>query len=378
MAEAVDFTHFARLAGPMENPCVEEWKRGGGRVAGFFCSHAPEELLWAAGILPVRMRGTGSDDTSSADQYLGATNCSFVRHTLNRVLEGDLGFLDALLVSNSCDHIRRLFDIFSVKKAAPFCHYVDVPHLYNEASLERLTRQLRKLKQELESFFSVTISREKLSEALKLYNRTRALLSRASDLRAEDPPRATGSEVLAMAVAAASVPKDRFNPLLEERLAKLEAGGGHRAPQGPRLLILGGSLDEPGFLELIESMGATVAADLLCWGSKSFSNQADETIDPIEAIARRMLENLPCPRMIGDYSKRLDDVLEAVERHRIDGIICERLKFCDLWGGEIEMLRRSLRDERQPPLLVLERDYLTASGIGQLRTRLQAFLESLG
>jgi benzoyl-CoA reductase/2-hydroxyglutaryl-CoA dehydratase subunit BcrC/BadD/HgdB len=271
MAEAVD---FARLAGPMENPYVEQWKADGGKVAGFFCAHAPEELLWAAGILPVRMRGTGSEETSSADQYLGATNCSFVRHTLNRVLEGDLAFLDGLLISNSCDHIRRLFEIATLTKAVPFCHYLDVPHLNSQSALDRLTQQLRSLQQKLESTFAVDISREKLAEAIELYNRTRELLARASELRAEDPPRATGSEVLAMAVAAASVPKDRFNPLLEERLGRLEAGNGQRAPKGPRLLILGGTLDEPGFLEIIESLGGNVVADLLCWGSKSFSTGA--------------------------------------------------------------------------------------------------------
>jgi benzoyl-CoA reductase/2-hydroxyglutaryl-CoA dehydratase subunit BcrC/BadD/HgdB len=143
-------------------------------------------------------------------------------------------------------------------------------------------------------------------------------------------------------------------------------------------MVIGGVLDDPGFLEILESMGATIAADQLCWGSKSYSNLADESIDPIEAIARRMLEHMPCPRMLGDYPKRLAGVLEAVDRHRIDGIICERLKFCDLWGGETEMLRRSLREEAQVPLLVLERDYLTAGSTGQLRTRVQAFLEGLG
>jgi benzoyl-CoA reductase/2-hydroxyglutaryl-CoA dehydratase subunit BcrC/BadD/HgdB len=82
--------------------------------------------------------------------------------------------------------------------------------------------------------------------------------------------------------------------------------------------------------------------------------------------------------MTSEYEERLEGVLEAVERYRIDGVIFERLKFCDLWGGEIEMLRRSVRERAGVPVLVLERDYLSAGGMGQLRTRLQAFLESLG
>lgn len=374
MQEELD---FFQLAGSIGNPYVDEWKANGGRVAGFFCAHAPEELFWAADILPLRMRGTGSEDTSFADQYLGAFNCSFVRHTLNQLLEGELSFVDALLVTNSCDHIRRLFDICSARETAPFCHYLDVPHLDDEDSIARLATQLRKLRDRIESHFSVAVSDAKLAAALKLYNQTRDLLQRASKLTRENPPRARRSEILAMAVAASSMPKDRFNPLLERRLEQLEAEAADGRDRRPRLMIVGGSLDDPGFLEIIESQGADVVADQLCWGSKSFAAAADETLDPIEAIATRTLRNMPCPRMIGAYESRLTGVLEAVERDDVDGIIFERLKFCDLWGGEIEMMRRSVQQELSLPVLVLERDYLTSSGIGQLRTRVQAFLESL-
>ncbi len=374
MGEAIDFN---RLAGPIENDYVREWKASGRPVVGFFCAHTPEELLWAAGVLPLRLRGTGSENTSHADQYLGPFNCRFVRHTLSRLMKGDLAFLDGLLVTNSCDHIRRLFDIFAAKEVAPFNHYLDVPHLNSEESFERLTGQLRDLQAKLESFFGVSISREALSEAIRLHNRTRLLLGRASALRGEDPPRATGSEVLALSVASASMPKDRFNPLLEQRLAELERGDPPPASPGPRLLVLGGALDEPGYLEQIESLGASIVADQLCWGSKSFADLADEEIDPIDAIARRILEHMPCPRMLDQYPQRLAHLLEAVKQYRVDGIICERLKFCDLWGGEIEMLRRSLKQEAGIPLLVLERDYAAAGGVGQLRTRVQAFLETL-
>ena len=284
-----------------------------------------------------------------------------------------------MLVTNSCDHVRRLFEICTAKQAVPFCHYVDVPHIKSESSLARLTEQLRGLKGRLESELAVVISDEKLARALTLYNRTRELLERASALRGEDPPRATGSEVLAMSVAAASMPKDRFNDMLERRLEQLEAEKTEAGRvRGRRLMVVGGMLDDPGYLEVFESLGADIVADQLCCGSKSFSYPTDEEIDPIEAIARRMLEHMPCPRMLADYETRLRNLLEAAERYRVDGIVCERLKFCDLWGGEIEMLRRSLEQQSQLRLLTLERDYLTSSGIGQLRTRAQAFLESLG
>src|SRR5512139_1165172 len=170
MEERIDFRDWAGL---VENEFVKSWKAGGGRVAGFFCSHAPEELLCAAGLLPVRIRGTGSEDTSCADQYLGSVNCGFVRHTLNRLLEGDLAFVDALLLTNSCDHLRRLSDVCMAKAVAPFCYYVDLPHVSTEASVARLTEQLRDLRKRLESAFDVTITDDKIAQASNLYNQTR-------------------------------------------------------------------------------------------------------------------------------------------------------------------------------------------------------------
>ncbi len=370
-------TDFRALTGPMENEHVMEWKAAGGRVMGYFCCHAPEELFWAAGMLPIRMRGTGSEETSYADQYLGAVNCSFVRHTLDRVMGGELEILDGILVTNSCDHIRRLSDIFSTKKAVPFCCTLDIPHLRTEQAVARLADQLRSLKVQMESEYGIEITDEKLSEAIKLFNETRRLLGKASALRGENPPRATGSEVLAMSVAAAAIPKDKFNPMLEKRIAELEAGNGLPDSDGPRLMVIGNVLDDPEYLEVIESYGATIVDDQLCCGGKTFSNLADEDGDPLAAIANRILGHTPCPRMLADYEERLGSVLDSVDRNNVDGVVCQRLKFCDLWGGETKMLRTSFKEEGRVPLLFLERDYLTSGTIGQLRTRIQAFLESL-
>jgi len=378
MIETAGQTDFRGLIGQMENRYVKEWKASGKPVAGFFCCHAPEELLWAAGMLPIRMRAPASRDTSHADQYLGPFNCCFVRHTPNQLVGGELGWLDGILITNSCDHIRRLFDICVAKSSLPFCHYIDVPHISSAASRKRLTRQLAALKSKLESAIGASIAEDDLVSAIKLYNRSRRLLQRLSELRCSEPARTSGSELLAMAVAAASMPRDRFNSLLEAHLADLGSAKAKKpAKGGPRLIVIGGMLDDPGYLEVIESLGGRIVGDQLCCCSKTFSTEADESIDPLEAIARRMLEHTPCPRMVNDYRARFEGLRYAVERWKVDGVICQRLKFCDLWAGETEMLRRSFKDELGVPLLVLERDYLTEGGVGQLRTRVQAFLESL-
>jgi benzoyl-CoA reductase/2-hydroxyglutaryl-CoA dehydratase subunit BcrC/BadD/HgdB len=251
------------------------------------------------------------------------------------VLAGDLAFLDGLLVTNSCDHVRRIFDVCHAKRAVPFCHYLDVPHVSSAESLARLTVQLRELKERLESEFAVVLSEAKLAQAVKLYNRTRVLLGRASELRGEDPPRLAGSEVLAMSVAASSMPKDRFNGLLERRLAALDGKPGDEARKGARrrrLLIVGGMLDDPGYLEVFESLGADIVADQLCCGSKCFSRQTDEDIDPVEAIARRMLEHVPCPRMsTASCASGSRSAICGAERSRCSGAPSSGNPRCGCW-----------------------------------------------
>ena len=260
MEEPID---FRRWTGPVGNDQVMEWKAGGGRVAGFFWRaraggaavggwHPAGQDAGRAARTPPPRTNTSAPSTAASS----AICC-------NRALTG---FARSLIgcSTNSRDHLRRLSDICTAKRLAPFCHHIDVPHVSSDSSLARLTAQLRVLKERLESSFAVAITSEKLAAAVELYNRTRVLLSRASRLRSEDAPRTTGSEVLAMAVAAASMPKDRFNGLLTRRLDQIEAANG-AAPRGPRLMIIGG-LDDPAYLEVIESMGATIVADQLCWG----------------------------------------------------------------------------------------------------------------
>ena len=141
--------------------------------------------------------------------------------------------------------------------------------------------------------------------------------------------------------------------------------------------IFGSLLDDPKYLEVIENLGGLVVNDLLCFGTSTFWSSVDEkSHDPLEALARYHLnERIPCMRMVGRYSSRLDFIKDIVKTFKVDGVICERIKFCDIWGSESVLLKHSLH-ELDIPILVLEREYLT-SGLGQLKTRVQAFLETI-
>ena len=45
---------------------ARDWKKNGGKVAGYFCDSVPEELLLAAGFFPVRLSGDPQGSTDVA------------------------------------------------------------------------------------------------------------------------------------------------------------------------------------------------------------------------------------------------------------------------------------------------------------------------
>jgi benzoyl-CoA reductase/2-hydroxyglutaryl-CoA dehydratase subunit BcrC/BadD/HgdB len=145
-----------------------------------------------------------------------------------------------------------------------------------------------------------------------------------------------------------------------------------------RLLIIGSILDDPEYLRVIESTGGLVVTDVLCFGTKSFRAEIDEKMkDPIAALAKYYIADRPsCPRMFGDQSRRSQLVKDLIKEFKVDGVIGERIVFCDIWAGEIYMLDDDLKP-MNVPLLKLDREYLMA-GAGQVRTRVQAFIESMG
>ena len=97
------------------NPYIEEAIKQNKKVLGYYCTYMPEEILEAADILGFRMRGIEAKSTAKADVYFSSFNCSFIKATLELILEGKYNFLDGLICLNSCDHARRMYDIFRTR-----------------------------------------------------------------------------------------------------------------------------------------------------------------------------------------------------------------------------------------------------------------------
>jgi len=367
---------FAAVSEVMVNPLVQEWKDKGGKIVGYFCCNIPDEVFTAAGILPLRLRGTGSMGTELSDAFYSSINCSFPRHVFNQALNHEFDILDGILVPNSCDHIRRIYDNWIRQLDTPFVEMFNLPKKVEEPQVQWYKEEVKILIEKLEKHFGVEITEEKLKDAIKLHNENKRLLRQIYELRKADNPPITGAQMLTVVVAGTAIPRDKYNEMLKELLEDLKATEGIKNYRA-RLMVAGGILDDPEYMDIIEDQGGLVVTDSICFGTRLFWVDTSEEGDPYEAIARYQVQQRPtCPRSYGDQPKRAQYLQDMIKDFKVDGVIGERLLFCDSWVVEHYMNDQDLK-EVGVPFLKLDREYIL-SGKGQLRTRVQAFLEMLG
>jgi len=365
------------LAGDLVNPAVQDWKQQGKKVVGFMCTYVPEEILYAADILPIRLRAPNCVETTSADVYMSHLNCTFIRSCLEFTIEGKYQFLDGLVFTNSCDHVRRMYDILREIKPTdfPFLYLISVPHKVDDELIAWHRDELARLKESIEKTFGVKITDASLRNAIDVYNETRSLLRELYNLRKGKNPQLTGAETLSVIVAGFSLPKSTYNELLKQLLDELgerEGISGYRA----RLMIAGsGGCDNPAYLQVMEDLGGLIVTDSLCFGSRYFWEPVEVGDDPLLSLAKAYLNRPSCPRMVGNVGERSDYIKQMVNDFDVDGVVFQRIRYCDLWGGQLLHLEKEMK-ESSIPMLSIDREY-SLGAVGQLRTRIQAFLERI-
>jgi benzoyl-CoA reductase/2-hydroxyglutaryl-CoA dehydratase subunit BcrC/BadD/HgdB len=251
---------------------------------------------------------------------------------------------------------------------------VTVPHSIYDAGLEWYKEELCNFRESLMNNFGVRLTDEDLSNAIKIYNESRRLIYELYELRKSDAVPISGKDAIRIILSAYIMPRDKYNVLLEEALSEIKGREGVTDYKA-RLMVSGSALDDPRLVEIIESLGGIVVTDSLCFGSRYYLNMVEEEGDPLEAIAKRYYRHNPCPRMMGEYPARLQFVERMAREAKVDGIIMQKLTFCDAHGVDNPMLAEDL-EESGIPVLTLERDYMLTD-IGRLKTRIEAFMERI-
>lgn len=371
---AVENACLVNRAFPQTQP-IQEWKERGGKVIGYTCTYVPEEIIHAAGMLPVRVTGGGKQIAlTDADMQLHPKLCSYSRTCYQLVCQGDYSFLDGLIVGSTCDAMRRLFDAWKYYNTLPYTHIIDVPLVLNqEYALQRYTSLLKELVRELSGRFGVEITDKSLSESIAAVNRKRILLQKLYSWRKRRPAAITGAETMEILNAGFRMPLDQYEALLQQVLAELQKT--ERSVEGKiRLMVSGGPIDSVNYISDIEEAGAVVVVDESCMGIRHWSGLVEEDtgLQPLEAIARRYYSNLPCPRF-SPHNVRIESVLSLAAEYAVDGVIQNVLHNCSSLTWDGALLARHLKT-KEIPLLSLDMEY-GAGLAGMLQTKVQAFLE---
>ena len=363
-----------QIASSISNPSLEAYKKNGGKVVGYFSPDIPVEILEAAGLLAYDMRGTGALGTEYADAYFRQLTCEFTRTTFNQIMAKEYAFLDGAVVYNCCDHLRRIFDNWKTLEHCPAYHFVYLPKKCDAVTYPIFQEEIDRLIAATEAHFGVKITDESLRKAIDEANTTRALLRELYALRAEPEVRNDGSEVVSVLTAGGSIPRAEYNALLRELIDALKQSEDVVRPRR-RLMFLSGHADKPELIEALESQGGIVVMDQAAMGIKFAAVDVDAGGDALEAIKQHYFSKRPHqPRIFGSQDERMGDVLKAIEAYKVDGVISARLTMCDVWAFEQYMLN-DLFDEKDIPHLALEVNYIL-DGLGQIRTRVQAFVEN--
>jgi len=377
---------FEDLLQEANNALVKQARDEGKKALGYTCYFMPEVLLDLPGCFAVRLRAPRSGSPDMATYYMSNRTCHYGRALLERALEGGYNFLDAQMATETCtvtcrfqEHLERMN---LIQNPDFFCEFSDVPFKKNENSMEHFRKQLQAhVLDPLHEKFGIDTSDKALCRAIEEHNEVCRLITEIGAWRKEENPRITGYEFHVIQLVTLTCPKYLILPYLRETAEELRTR--EPEPKNPfriRVVLAGAENDDPDFTKLIESCGAEVVADRYCYGSLPGREEivVAEGQSPLDAIARHYLATSYCPRFMPQelMRGRKKYLADLVREYRADGLIVASNKFCEYWSYERTMDALILPRDFGIPTCSIEKEYVNAS-TGQLRTRFQAFVESV-
>ena len=377
--------YFENLLQDAQNELVTKAVEEGMYALGYNCYYVPEVLLNLPGCFSSRLRAPRCTSTDLASYYMTTRTCPYARSILERAIEGGYNYLDALLGAESCATMERMeehfFLINPVKNPRFFVTQIDPPMKGDKTNLDYYKAQLKlKVVDELKNRFGVDVSDAAMRKAIEDHNEISRIITEIGDFRKSENPNITGYEFHVITLATYVAPKYLLIDKLEETLEELKTREPDEKGYRARVLVVGSEVDDTDFIKLIEDTGAYVCADRFCYGSLPGRNPIELTDDEdaLTQICRQYMYRGQCPRYMNTakMTGRREYVNALAKEYAADGIIYEQIKFCDPWAYERMMGSHILHDDYGYPVLSVDRPY-NISTSGQMRTRVQAFVESI-
>jgi benzoyl-CoA reductase/2-hydroxyglutaryl-CoA dehydratase subunit BcrC/BadD/HgdB len=300
-------------------------------------------------------------------------------------VKGKYDFLSGMVVPHACDSMVRSYSAWSYSLEFPYFHFINIPTVCDESSFDFFNAELGTFKKSLEAFIGNEITDRDLVAAIRLHNENRDKARALYEFRKVDPPLISGTEITMVLTVGSGLPVTEANALFDGVLAEIGQRKESPLKRGPRILLDGACVDNIDLVKIVEASGGTVVADAICNGARDYFPRTEVGRDPIDALSHRYLGKINCPKTYrkneagtfeGDSAARFGDIGAYAKEFKVDGAILYVYKYCDPFGFEVPA-RKAYYESINVPLLYLE-DVYSAGTIGQLKTRIQAFLEMIG
>lgn len=353
---------------------AETMGKTGKKAVGCFPLYTPEEVVYAAGFLPVGMWG-GPETGSLSDMYLQSFCCSVMKANMQQALSGRYDFLTAVITTAYCDTLKCMMENW--KAASPHMNIVPVVYPQNrksESGKMFMEEETMRLRDQLEELAGEAVTEEKLEEAVDLYEEYRTAMRAFTDAVSKVPVTVPAVKRHRILKAGWFMDKKEYTKKIEaltEELKKLP----EETPEGKRVILTGVMCEPDEILEIINENGMYVVADDLAHESRQFENSCPEEGRAARRIAERLAAQDGCTFLYDEEKTRGLNLMKKVWKYRADGIIFCQMKFCDPDEFDYPILKKEM-ERAGVPMLHMEIEQQMQS-MGQIRTRLQGFREML-
>ncbi len=386
MKDLKHLIYFEKLLETAGNTLIEKARNSGKLAIGYTCFHMPEVLLNLDNCFSVRLRAPNTGSMDIATYYMSNYTCEFCRALVERAFEGGFNFLDALAGVDACAEMNRCMENIEIQKLIPnekfFVTHADIPYKVEDFTVEHYVRQIKnRVLARMHEVYGVDISDEAIRKAVEEHNEICRIITEIGELRKLPNPPITGYEFHVLNMVTFCCPKYLILDKLKKTLAEIKTRKPDLEPwYRARVVLVGSEVDDLGLTKLIEDTGAFIVADRFCFGSTPGREEIplNDEEDALTQVCRHYLEVSECPRFMSNekITQRRETADRLAREYNAEGIIFEQIKFCDFWAFERALASYIQETEYHHPVLSIDRPY-NARSSGQLRTRMQAFVESL-
>ena len=388
MRDLKHLIYFENLLQTANNELIAQAQSEGKICVGYVCENTPEPLMELDRAFAIRLSAPNTGSMDIATYYMTNLLCETSRALLERAIEGGFNFTDCLIAPDGCTMINRCVEnmelLKTMGKGKPnfFQQYMEIPLKDDENGVELLELQCKNhILDPLHEKYGIDISDASIRKAVEEHNRVCNVIRAIGEYRKEEKPRITGYEFHVLTLATYLCPKYLIIDKLEETLEELKTREPDEKGFRARVMVVGSEIDDSGLIKLIEESGAYVCCDRFCFGSLPGRNpiELNDTEPALTQVCRHYVHSCQCPRMMNmeKVYGRKRYVYDLAKEYKADGVIYEQIKFCDPWAYERLSGSVMLRDDYHFPVLSVDRPYNIASSVGQMRTRIQAFVESI-